>query len=334
MGVPIVSYRSDMEAFAREARKRKKFMSLVLKITVIALAAAVLAAGIGIGVLLATGELSFASAGADSGEDTKKPVIRGPEGNTQVVYTGDAVSYKSFVQVSDNSGNYELTVDNSQVNLNVVGTYTVTYTATDGAGNQSTYTLTLVVKNGEYSDAKLMALVEAKATALGITKSMSKVEQVRKIYSFVNGITWQATGSNTPSQQISRENWELDWVEEAIRTLDKKKGDCYSYYSVSRAFFEYFEIENLSIKRASDQDTKHGTHFWNVVNVGTESDPQWYYYDATRLKGTFADGTHNGCLMTESKMNSYTPSDSGSDLVMYRFEKWNGFPTISTKELD
>ena len=270
--------------------------------------------------------------------DRRAPVITGPAEKYAIAYTGEPISYKSYVSVSDDSGDYTLKVDADSVNTSVEGKYKVKYTATDASGNKSTYELTLYIKNGDYSKTKLMDLVAKKAASLGITREMRRVEQIEKIYDFVNSPTKSKNNaniyfndvSNTPAQQTSRETWESDWVEEACRTLmmDRMQGDCYTYYAVSRAFFEYFGIENVGIKR-SERSTMSGTHFWNVVNVGTESEPIWYYYDATRLAGSFSDGGRNGCLMTESKLQSYVGSKGEDDF--YLFDKWEGFPKISTE---
>lgn len=334
-----MSYRSDMEQFNREFNQRKRQMATILKFSVIVLAVVILATGIAVGVTWATGGFSSTSsddAGASGGGDSKAPVITGPEGDVALAYIGEAIAYKSFVTVSDNNGTPTLEVDNSQVKTDTEGSYKVYYTATDSAGNETKYTLTLVIKKGDYSRDKLMALIAEKVNALGLS-GKSKVAQVRAVYDYVNGkVAWNAAGSNTPTQKTSRSTWRVDWIEEAIRTLSVMKGDCYSYYALSRAFFEYLGIENLSIKRAEDQDEKHGTHFWNVVNIGTKESPRWYYYDATHLGGTFtADGTHNGCLMTEAKMKSYQPTSKPENegLNMYKFDKWEGFPTIATETL-
>ena len=250
--------------------------------------------------------------------------------------------------MSNYSGEYQLSYEFfdsernsiSAIDSSKLGTYTVKYIVTDTAGNKGAYTLTLIIKNGEYSEQKLMALVEAKAKELGITKEMSKEEQVRKIYNFVHKwVQWGTDESQVSkiytalypnADQFSRSTWEEDWVAEAILSFTKRDGDCYSYYSLSKAFFEYFEIENLGIMRSKDAK-EAGTHFWNVVNIGTKENPQWYYYDATELAGEFSDGTDNGCLMTEAKLKSYITSDGRADNEFYKFEKWNGFPTISTK---
>ena len=163
---------------------------------------------------------------------------------------------------------------------------------------------------------------------------MSKEQQVRKIYDFVNNwISWGSDRSNimdTHGSAFTRDSWMVDWQEEAILSLKSKNGDCYSYYSLSKAFFEYFDIENIGIKR-SEKSTEKGTHFWQVVNIGTKEAPKWYYYDATELAGTFSDGTDYGCLMTEAKLNSYVTSKGGRKF--YMFDKWENFPTIETQPL-
>ena len=175
-----------------------------------------------------------------------------------------------------------------------------------------------------------MELIAEKAEELGITKSMSKTEQVKKIYAYVNSkeTIYFTDESNIPD--INRDSWESDWMEEAVRTLESEQGDCYSYYSLSKAFFEYFGIENIGIRRAENYEgaDEDGTHFWSVVKV----EGGWYYYDATRLAGSFNDGTRNACLITEAKLKSYRTS-KGED-TFYKMTKPAGFPAIATKEID
>ena len=62
------------------------------------------------------------------------------------------------------------------------------------------------------------------------------------------------------------------------------------------------------------------------MKVGTA----WYYYDATRLVGKFGI-SGNQAMMTEAMLQSYVTSDGGKEF--YKFDKWNGFPTIATKEV-
>ncbi len=338
-----MSYRSDMEFYNSQIKKRKSAMARLLKASIIVLACVILVTGAAVGIAWATG--GFSEAAEESGNkdsaDRKKPVITGPEGDKAIAYIGESIAYKSFVKASDNSGEVNLSVDASAVNVNAEGSYSVTYTATDAAGNKAEYVLTLIIKKKEYSLDTLMRLVAQKADALGITKDMSRVEQVRRIYEFVNGPSGSGKfdaniyfndESNTPSQQLSRENWQIDWIEEACRTLtmSRMEGDCYTYYSVSKAFFEYFEIPNIGIQR-SPNARESGTHFWCVVNVGTSGESLWYYYDATRLMAEFPSGGKNACLITEEKLNSYVTSSGGTEF--YKFDKPSDFPVIATKEL-
>lgn len=334
-----MSYKSDMQQFNREVADRKRLWRTILKISVVVLAALILITGVVAIITALNGGFSSNPSsygdGGSGGGDTQKPVINGPEGNIAVAYIGETIAYKSFVTVTDNAGTPELSVDNSAVKPDTAGTYTVKYTATDAAGNKATYTLTLVVRKRTVSEADLAKLntdIAAKAQQLGITSSMSKAEQVRKVYEFVNNwIPWGSDRSNiavTHGAAFTRETWQADWQEEAILALKNKDGDCYSYYALSKAFFEYLGIENLGIKRSANSN-EQGTHFWNVVNIGTKDAPVWYYYDATELAGKFSDGTDNGCLMTEAKLNSYVTSKGGKQF--YVFDKWEGFPTIATE---
>ncbi len=300
----------------------KKYVIAAIKVTVIALAASLLLSAVALVVALATDALG----------DKEAPVIRGPEGDTVQLALGDSVAYKSFVKVTDNRDKYDLQIK-GKADTSKEGSYKITYIATDKAGNEAKYTLTVVVKKEAYSKAALMELVADKARQLGMNTSMSKTELVERIYNYVNDPTAHKDEANirfVNNSNSARTDWENDWVEEAILTLsmDDMQGDCYTYYSVSLAFFEYFGIESIGIKRSEKAD-EPGTHFWSVVNVGSESNPKWYYYDATRLGGTYADGDRNGCLITEEKLNSYRTSDGGTQF--YRFERPADFPRIETK---
>lgn len=318
-----------------QRNQRQKFVIKLIKITVIALAAALLLTSVFLFVDLVTGDKE--SQDASSSKDRKAPTIALADGGDVIyLYAGETVSWRSKVNVSDNSGSaIEFAVDTSGINLGVVGKYKVTFKATDPSGNTSELTVTVVVTKPEYSIDKLHEEIEKKAAALGITKSMTKKEQILKIYDYVNSPNSSAetanikftNESNIPS--ISRSNWEYDWIEEAILTLKEGEGDCYSYYSLSKAFFEYFGIENKGIKR-SESSSESGTHFWSMVNIGSKSSPSWYFYDATRLNGSFADGTNNGCLRTLDELNAYVTSKGGKEF--YLFDK-SGYPTASTSKI-
>ena len=305
----------------------KKYVPRAMKLTLLALALCLVITALGSVITLLF-------------LDNTPPVIEGPEGDTYVHYIGDSIAYKKLVKVSDDKDGVSLDVNTQGVDLTAAGGYTVKYTATDKAGNETDYELRLLVKARQYSKDALMQMIGKKAELLGMKKSMTKTELVRMIYDYVNSPKRGKDNanirfsdeSNTPNQAKQegiRVDWEIDWVEEAVLTLemDRMEGDCYTYYSVSKAFFEYFGIENVGIQR-SEGSGEAGTHFWSAVKV----ESGWYYYDATRLGGTFSDGTNNACLITEAKLSGYRTSSGSADF--YFFKKPSGFPSISKTSID
>ena len=320
----------------------KNTMWKIITVTMVALATAILVTAIGGGAMLIKEFIPVGDiADNDGGADKKAPTLTS-DSDTIIIYTGSTLSYRKFVKITDNGdGECKLEATKSTVNQNVPGEYSVTLVATDAAGNKSkALTLKVVVKDKMYSEESLMTLIAQKAKAeLGYTKEeakssgKSKTQIVRDIYKYVNSPDKSAVNaniffndiSNAPYQKNqggneSRDRWELDWIEEAYLTLtmDRMRGDCYTYYAVSKAFFEYFGIENQGIQRSLN-DGMSGTHYWSIVKV----ENGWYYYDATRLKYTFADGTRNSCLITEEKLKGYEKPE------FYAIDKWDDFPAIS-----
>ncbi len=345
-----MSYRDDLNAWRKQAAAHRKIVFLIIKITVVVLTLAFLMATVSIIVDLASGSGGLrvsgsgwgssggSGAGDDAGsgaKDRKAPTITVKEGDVIYLYAGENALWKTYVTVKDDSGTGKiLSVDSSDVKLDVPGTYSVVYTVSDSAGNQKEYTVKVVVTKKEYSYDGLMDKIKliVDSNSFGANENSTTKQKVQAIYSYVNNKSNVAfvNTSNTPN--INRNNWETDWVEEAHRTLAKNQGDCYSYYSLSKAFFEYFGIENVGIQRDNTNiPSGEGTHFWSVVNIGTAEEKAWYYYDATRLSGKFSDGTNNGCLMTLNKIRSYEPSSSsGITYDFYQFDP-SDYPTVSTK---
>ncbi len=237
-------------------------------------------------------------------EDTEAPVISAPVSITG--YIGEAVAYRKDVNVTDNCFGFDpdtdLTVDSSAVDTSRVGSYKAVYTAKDKAGNTSSCEVTVNIYAEKIGVDKLMAKIESLSATLGITKSMSKEEQVKRIYEYVNSPALSASGANIRFTNESNTD-RSDWVLEAYRTLELGVGDCYSYFAASKAFFEYFGIENRDIQRSAGVTTQEGTHFWSMVNIGSEKSPRWYYYDATRLAKKHRTGS--GCLFTEAQLSDY-----------------------------
>ncbi|MBQ7384298.1 MAG: transglutaminase domain-containing protein [Clostridia bacterium] len=255
--------------------------------------------------------------------DTVPPVISAPSAITG--YLGEAVAYRKDIVVTDNCfGEIKLDVDTSKVNPDKAGSYKVKYTATDAAGNFSTLELTLTIVAEKVTYEALMEQVGTLAAQIGISKNMTKEEQVKRIYGYVNSPNLSASTANIKFFDESNTD-RSDWIREAALTLRAGSGDCYSYFAVSKAFFEYFGIENRDIERSKGVTTQSGTHFWSMVNIGTAENPQWYYYDATRLKIPHSSG--NACLFTEAQLIEYN-TDKQPGFLTYDHK---GYPETSTK---
>ena len=249
-----------------------------------------------------------------------------------VGYVGQVPTFKKFILIGEDA---EIIAIDHQVDSATEGTYTVKYTVEDSDGNVAYFSLQYVVKKAEYSHELLMETIAELADELNITKNMTKVEQVRAIYKYVNSSSTVKFTDESNIPNIDRSKWESDWREEAVRGLESHEGDCYTYYSISKAFFEYFGIENVGIKRAENYEGAEddGTHFWSAVNVGEGTSSAWYYYDATRLNGYFNGdrSDNNACLITEAKLKTHKTSSGGT--YFYKMIKPANFPKISTEEL-
>ena len=304
-----MSYKKDKEQMNNEMELHKKRVMLVIKITFIALAVALVALAVTLVAGLVSGGL-FASQ-----KDELPPSISARAGTTVIGYIGESPTYKKYVTVSDDKDEEpQLAVNSKEVDINKEGSYTVYYQAMDKSGNKSSvFKITYVVKNKEYSEDKLMDMIAVKVKEIGITDGMSKQKKVEKIFDYVHNLFRYSDDSNIPN--IDRSKWKSDWIEEAVRTINDEAGDCYSYYSLSKAFFEYYDIKNIGIMR-SPNSTLEGTHYWSIVNIGEDGNDKWYYYDATRLAGSFGDGSSNACLITQETLNTHKTSKGATDFYL------------------
>ena len=95
-----------------------------------------------------------------------------------------------------------------------------------------------------------------------VSDDMSKLEQARAVFDFTR-TKISYTGDSDKS----------DWLNGAYEGLTTRKGDCFTYYAVSRALLTALGIDNLEVQRLGGPTS----HFWNLVNCGDG----WYHFDAT-----------------------------------------------------
>lgn len=211
------------------------------------------------------------------------------------IYLGEAPAYRKGVALNDDSGadNVTLTIDSSAVILSEPGTYPVTYTATDKAGNVTSVTVRLKIEV-YYPEAEELNRRLDEVIGQIITPKMNTEQKIRAVYSYVQSHIAFVNTSEKSS-----------WQAEAHNALFVKgSGDCFSFFAASKAFFERLGIENLDIQRPADiSAAMEQTHYWSMVNIS--DDPAlgvWYHYDSCRLR---AEYNHSGCLLTEVQIKAY-----------------------------
>ncbi len=95
-----------------------------------------------------------------------------------------------------------------------------------------------------------------------ITEDMTKLEQLRAVFDFTR-TSIAYTGDSDKS----------DWKDGAYSGLMRRRGDCFTYYAVSRAMLDALGFENLEVTRVGGPTS----HYWNLVNYNGG----WYHFDAT-----------------------------------------------------
>lgn len=207
------------------------------------------------------------------------------------VYIGDTVAYKSKVSYTDNcETGLNLTVDASAVDLKTEGKYPVVYTATDAAGNVSTKTLTVTVKVYRADEVELNAKIDAIFKQI-FKDGMTNREKCKAIYDYIR--------SHVSYISYSEKG---DEIKAAMEGLNKGKGDCYVFFSLSKLMLTRAGFPNMDIERIRVGDSMH---FWNLVDIGDGHG--WYHFDATpRWNNPYI------FLWTDAEIWEYSDNNKGS----------------------
>jgi hypothetical protein len=234
--------------------------------------------------------------------DTTPPVIEGVQELTTTV--GGSISYKKGIKVTDDlDEDVELSIDNSEVDLNTAGDYTVTYTAVDHAGNQTTVTTTVHVETPSVETATEDTINAAADEILAsiLTDGMSQYEQAEAIYWWCHDKIAYVDG--TPK---------VNYVQGAYRGLVDRRGDCYTYAMTAKCLLTRAGIKNMDIERIPSGNSMH---YWNLIDIGEG----WYHYDTCRR----ADGT-TFFYKTDAEIKAYSDAHNGT----HNYDR-SKYPTIN-----
>ena len=226
-------------------------------------------------------------------EDHESPKLTGVS-NLEAFLNTPISLYWDGITVSDNcDGAISKQVDVSGVDYSRTGVYEIVYTVSDQVGNQNSYKALVEVVDRIITAEMLYEKLDVQIRNLGLL-GIPALEQCKKIYSFVNdrATIYYGGESNDPAR--------ISWVREAYLALETGEGDCYTYFALSKAFFERLGIQNLDVQRLPGMTEE--THYWSMVNIGTEADPHWYHFDATRLKEPY----YSCGILTDEQVQFYS----------------------------
>lgn len=241
-------------------------------------------------------------------KDTKAPVISGFVGKNSynlddvcmVVYPDRKYSFQKYVKASDDRDEQvSLKTDTSKINWKKKGTYKITYTATDSAGNRSKATAQVQVRTGDRLDQMADQILSRI-----VKESWSDTKKIKAIYNYIKR-NYSYVDSNDHAS----------WERSAERGLRYKYGNCFTYYSISRLLLTRCGIPNLTIRRSQG----HGNHWWNLVYV----QGGWYHFDATprSVRAVL-------CLLTDQQLETYSRSAYNSHIYNKKL-----YPKRATKIL-
>ena len=225
--------------------------------------------------------------------DTKAPeILKAPD--ALEVDTGATIIWRASVEATDDSGKVQLDLDTTGADLDTPGVYTVEIVARDDAGNETRRKVKLTVHDGSITESMLFDVIKKIEKDLLITSKMNAEEKVYSVFRYVYD-----------NMKYSNTSAHIDWKREAYVTLNGGfTGDCFTYCATSYAILKYLGFDVHIVERAESAKIEGtGTHFWVLVNIGSEAEPKWYHFDATPQRSPYNLATY---LMTDAQLEAYT----------------------------
>ncbi len=232
-------------------------------------------------------------------EDKEPPELYGVINRSG--YVGEPIVYLAEVYAEDAvDGRVKVSVD-SQVQPDKAGKYTVVYTAEDVSGNRTSMECKFTLVAATVSEEEVKALAKSVIDTI-ITPDMVTAEKMKAVFDYVRGHVHYVGNSD-----------KSDWRKEAARGFKTGRGDCFTFYSVTRALLDELGVEYMSLTRLGGRTR----HYWVIVNIGTG----WYHFDPT-----VAPRHKHKCFMwtnEQCKVKSY----------FWRYDH-SKYPDIATEPFD
>lgn len=233
-------------------------------------------------------------------EDTDTPVISGAKDLT--IYAGNEPDWKEGVTVSDSCiKDLRLDVDKKGLNIDVPGSYTITYVARDASGHTSKQTVGVTVLEPTYDLDTVYSIVD-RALSQIFTAGMNNRSKSEAIYKYIQ--------SNMTVTDSSKKG---DYVAAAYTGLTTGKGDSYVFAAVAKIMLGRAGIMNADIKRIPDGNKQY---YWNLVDL--EDGYGWRHYDTCPRYGN-----PYMCLIDDNTMMEYSRTHDNC----YNYDR-NKFPNI------
>jgi hypothetical protein len=196
--------------------------------------------------------------------DMVPPEISGSGLQDRTVFVGESFNVRSQVYANDNrDGRITLFVSGS-VNFNAAGTYPITFSAKDRAGNATSKKITVTVKQHPPFVAKAStgsAALDQFIDTVFINylhADMSTYQVTSTLYEYGRSIIYLADG-DTPNVTV----WDAYSMSRALTSLSTKRGNCFGRAFAMKALFIRAGIPN------NIQVQYNNIHSWNQVNIGS-----------------------------------------------------------------
>lgn len=205
---------------------------------------------------------------------------------------GETLIWRSNVTAEDNTGEVEINLDTTNVNLNKAGSYKAFFVATDVAGNETKQPVDILVSS-DYVTEDMMAEVCQNIVGKIINEDMSVQEQLYAVYRYViNKVRYTSVGTHDDIRKRAYEGLAVTG-----------SGDCFTFCAASKELLDYLGYDTMVIRRAQEYVSASGNHFWLLVNCGTQSEPLWYHFDACP---TPLEHNRTTYMMTDAQIAAYS----------------------------